>query len=1417
VEPVQPTRREVGALAASCALIAVVLVAHEPGRIVPETKLDVVLDPFGALGRALVAWDPTAGFGRLQNQAVGYLAPFGAWSALWRSLGLPAWLGQRLWLAAVVGLALWGAHRVACAIGIRGGGPRLVAAWAYALAPATVSITFFQSAGQLPYALVPHVLAALLAPRPGASARRTAARSTLWIAAMGGVNGASAIAVLPLVGLWFATRRPGPDRRRLLAWWCGGAVAATLWWAIPLLVSVRSGIRFTDYTESSSVTTATESATEILRGTGNWLSYLETVAGSWLPGSWALASSRLAIVATVALAAAGLAGLARRDAPERLWLVTSLVVGASAMGMGYAGAGGGPAADAVQSLLDGPLAPLRNVHKFAAVVRLPLALGLGHLVAVAAAAARDRRARAAGADGARPDRSSGIPAAAGASALAALVVVAAIVPAIDRGLTAPGAFEDLPASWRSAAAWLEDEVPAGGRALVLPGSSFGEYRWGRPLDEPLGSLDGPDWAVRDLVPLGGNGSTRLLDGIDQALQGDALPDGFSSTLRRAGITHLVVRNDLDLERTGGPRPATVRRLLRSAPDGELELVASFGPARTSDDDDGRRWPRPGSGPGGEEAEAFRDLDVYAVAGADEGAPIASLPDAGALVASGGPEALLGLGPEVVDGRAVVLAVDDPGDLPDAVAVQTDTARRRDVEFGAVRDSSTATLTATDRSPATGEAPFDRYVGDGSGALDALTVARLDGLDALTDSRTPDGYLTPEGQPWAALDGRDDTSWVPQRGEVGEWLEVVLPGPTEVGSVRIEAARADGRRIDEVEVRTDAGTALGRLDAEGVAVVDLPPGSTERVRVTVTEIAGEPDLGTLGLRTIALRTPDGSPIAVARPLVAAPIEAPEVVVLVRDHRDRLDRARRDEDGAFDREIGWGGGEAAVDGRAVLSDGALVDELLASATEPVADEVRASASSRFRDHPATDARWAVDGDPSTAWVSDTEVGAPTLSLAWDGEVLVDALVIDVLEVGLDQVAEVDVSIGDRTERHPLGADGRVALDRPTATDRLELSFPGASADAARSVGIAEVDVPALFGRRAAVPDRLAEIELACGEGPEVSIDGQAVATAARTTVDDLLEGRPVRWAACDAVDLAPGAHRVEAERGALLASTIRLLPDDGLPAPTAARSVAVERWDAEQRSVAVGEGPASILATTENANDGWTARFQADASGDPLDGVALEPIVVDGWRQGWRVPEGGSGRVELTFGPGRIHRAGLALGGVALLGLVMVAIGAAAPGRRRTSPATAGLPARSVDRRARATVAVLAVGAGVALSPVALAIGLAIGLAAGAMASAVGRRASADRPTFPIGLGVVAAASALGAGAVALAGAGVGIYGTTGTFSGPAQVLATLAILATAGALVASDGPRSGGRPDGRSGSPGGQAGAPPGGQPADDVG
>src|SRR3954453_22555945 len=127
-------RRAPAALIASSVLVVGTVLLQAPGRIVPETKLDVLVDPYRFLGRALSAWDPSAAFGRVQNQAVGYVFPMGAWTSLGRLLHLPPWLTQRGWIALVILAGFFGAHRLARAIGIGSPLGRLTAAWAYALA-----------------------------------------------------------------------------------------------------------------------------------------------------------------------------------------------------------------------------------------------------------------------------------------------------------------------------------------------------------------------------------------------------------------------------------------------------------------------------------------------------------------------------------------------------------------------------------------------------------------------------------------------------------------------------------------------------------------------------------------------------------------------------------------------------------------------------------------------------------------------------------------------------------------------------------------------------------------------------------------------------------------------------------------------------------------------------------------------------------------------------------------------------------------------------------------------------------------------------------------------------------------------------------------------------------------------------------
>lgn len=68
--------------------------------------------------------------------------------------------------------------------------------------------------------------------------------------------------------------------------------------------------------------------------------------------------------------------------------------------------------------------------------------------------------------------------------------------------------------------------------------------------------------------------------------------------------------------------------------------------------------------------------------------------------------------------------------------------------------------------------------------------------------------------------------------------------------------------------------------------------------------------------------------------------------------------------------------------------------------------------------------------------------------------------------------------------------------------------------------------------------------------------------------------------------------------------------------------------------------------ENTNAGWEAT---------LDGEVLPPVVVDGWKQGWRLPDSTAGGVvEVRYTPDTTYRWGLLAGLLAVLLLLLVLV-------------------------------------------------------------------------------------------------------------------------------------------------------------------
>ena len=588
-----------GARDAVVAFLAFLLLAclQSPGLVVPDTKYDLVVDPGRFLAQATHLWTGLSFSGQVQNQAYGYLFPQGPFFAVFDLVGMPAWLTQRLWWAVVLTVAFVGVVRVAAALRIGTRVTRPVAGVLYALAPRMLGDLGSISSEIWPVALAPWVLLPVIRVLQGRmSPRRGGAGAALALALMGAVNAvATAAACLPAV-LWWALHRPDRTWARLAAWWLPLSAAVCVWWAVPLVLLGRVSPPFLDYIESAQVTTRWSSVTEVLRGASTWVPFVSTdrTAGA------DLTSEPVFVLATGVLAAAGVVGLLWRGMPARGRLLVIGAVGLVAMAAPWVGPAGGGLAETLRAVLDGPGAALRNVHKFEPLLRLPLVLGVAHLLSCLLAGL------ARGGDGAAPGETPRVrvvdalahPERHRSVAVAMVIVLAAgvsVAPAWLGRLAPVGAHESLPDHWPDAARWLSENAPvdrpgadsedgedgedgesdpAGTtRALVVPGASFARQVWGVTRDEPLQPLARTPWAVRDSVPLQPAPAIRALDAVQQRLADGRAAPGMAATLASLGVGFLVVRNDLS-EDAAAPRPALVHQAIDGSPG--LVKVAEFG-------------------------------------------------------------------------------------------------------------------------------------------------------------------------------------------------------------------------------------------------------------------------------------------------------------------------------------------------------------------------------------------------------------------------------------------------------------------------------------------------------------------------------------------------------------------------------------------------------------------------------------------------------------------------------------------------------------------------------------------------------------------------------------------------------------------------------------------------------------------------
>ena len=363
-----------------------------PGNLIADTKLDLAVDPVRFLARALHLWDPQQ-FGQLQDQAAGYLFPMGPFFALGQLAGLEPWVIQRLWIGTVGAAAFAGVVLLAGRLGIGSPWSRIAAGLAYAASPGRAH------PDRRPVVGVPPGGDAAVDPDPagprGPGRRRGCAPRPgprwPWRCAAGSTRPRRSRCWCPRSSTCSPCPPGAAPRWRILAWWVPAVLAATWWWSVPLVLLSRYGVSILPYTESAAVTTSVTGLSNVLRGTENWISYLLVNGQPWWRLGYRIATGAVPTLLT-GLAGLGLAGLLRPRLPARRFLLCLLLTGVLIICAGHVSSLGNPLAGPVQHLINGPAAAFRNVRKFDPLIRLPIVLGLAHLLA----SVRLPRPRAAG-------------------------------------------------------------------------------------------------------------------------------------------------------------------------------------------------------------------------------------------------------------------------------------------------------------------------------------------------------------------------------------------------------------------------------------------------------------------------------------------------------------------------------------------------------------------------------------------------------------------------------------------------------------------------------------------------------------------------------------------------------------------------------------------------------------------------------------------------------------------------------------------------------------------------------------------------------------------------------------------------------------------------------------------------------------
>ncbi|MEQ8841449.1 MAG: alpha-(1-_3)-arabinofuranosyltransferase family protein [Acidimicrobiales bacterium] len=1272
-------------VAALAAYVPVVL--SSPGVVGADTKTYLYLDPGGVLRDAASLWDSDVALGTVTHQNIGYLWPMGPFYWVFDTLGSPDWFAQRLWLGTLLFAAGAGVHFLLKTLDWQGRG-MLVAVLAYELSPYLLDYSARISAVLLPWAGLPWMIALTIRAARSQTWRHPAAFA-LVVLTVGSVNATSLILVglAPVAWLVHArlAERSLSTREAVAAALRIGVLSlgVSIWWIAGLVLQGGYSLPVTRYTETYQTVASSSTAPEVFRGLGYWFFYGNDKFGQWIEPSIEYTQGVWLLFISFGLVVLSLFGAALVRWRHRSYFVLLIVLA------GFIAIGGHPfdAPSPLGSIFkdftatDAGLA-LRSTPRALPMLVLATAVLLGALVNAV--------------DGRWPTFARGF---------SALVLIAVVLnnPAmwrirmIEEHLQRD---EDLPEYWLDAIDSLNGNGNDG-RVMEVPGSDFASYRWGNTVDPITPAFLDRGYVARELVPFGSPESADLLTAFDRRFQEDSVDlDSIVPVAQLMSVDDLVHRADLTYERFRTPRPAPTADLLDRAPG--LDLGAGFGPV--------------GANIAGPEQTLLDEVHLATDPSLREPAAVETygVPEAldivrtrplvGSLVVVGDGAGLVDTaGAGLLDPQRPIwfgadLAADealrvDVLESP-ATIVVTDTNKRRARRWGTLREN----LGYTERP---GESPlvddptdnrleiFPDLAAAGVDPDDARTVSRQDGPFDLRASNygNPVTY-TNDDRPALAIDGDDDTAWVVGAFSEarGEWLEFVYDEPTTITRITLLQPQTDSnRQITEVTVRADGqelavvalGPASWSAPGQMVALPAHDPALVYEIELTDLSLPPQPSYGgvsPVGFAEVVMG--DAAPVEEYLRLPVAftdrvgdDLDRHELAVVVTRERSNPQEPVREDPEAEMRRVVELPSERqfTIEGSARVSAAvpeAAVDGLIGREVTTGGIGAQASSSGPLPGDLRSIASFAFDGDPSSAWTgrfgpqADQWVGIeleePFAFESVAVDVVVDALhsVPTEFDVVVDGVSVGVVPSGLVQADQPRGSVQRVELPVAGRGSRLEIRVRAvdervtqdwyANYFVAMPVSIAEVqlDGVAFFG----APDA---VDTGCV--PLLTIDGAVVDVAVAGSADDALERRELAVTGCTELATDGGLVMATSSRpfGLDLDQLVFRSPAPQEIPTVAPGPVDVRSSDDTHYSLTVPAADEDrFLVLGQSHNLGWEAT---------VDGTSLgEPVLIDGFANGWRLPAGPAVEVDLDWTPQRLVGWSLWLSAVAVLVVLALAL-------------------------------------------------------------------------------------------------------------------------------------------------------------------